>query len=126
MRKWWPVAAAMPRKLRELAQRPEAGMLAGQMWFGHTTLMVQYWRSMEHLLVYAKDREAEHLPAWRAFNRAAGTSGDVGIWHETYVVTRGTYENIYVDMPPFGLGRIGTLQPATGSRDLARGRLASS
>jgi len=121
--KWWPVAAAMPRMLRELAGRPDAGLLGSEMWFGRTTLMVQYWRSLEQLLAYAGDREAEHLPAWRAFNRAVGTHGDVGIWHETYVVAPGSYENIYVNMPPFGLGRVGTLTPAGGGRASARERM---
>ena len=60
VRKWWPVALAMPRMLKELARHPETGMLGGEMWFGRTTIMVQYWRSMEQLLAYAKDRESEH------------------------------------------------------------------
>jgi hypothetical protein len=93
------------------------------MWFGRTTLMIQYWRSMEQLMAYARDRDATHLPAWRAFNRAVGTSGDVGIWHETYAASPGTYENIYVNMPSFGLGKVGSLHPATGARQSAEGRL---
>ena len=35
-------------------------MLTGEMWFGRTTIMVQYWRSIEQLMAYAKDRQAEH------------------------------------------------------------------
>jgi hypothetical protein len=120
---WWPVAQAMPRMLRELAARPESGMLGGQMWFGRTTIMVQYWRTLEQLMAYAKDWQATHLPAWRAFNQAVGTNGDVGIWHETYVIAPGSYENIYVNMPPFGLGKVGVLRPATGERQSAEDRL---
>ena len=122
--KWWPVAQAMPRMLRELAAQPQSGMLGGEMWFGRTTIMVQYWRTIEQLMAYAKDKQAEHLPAWRAFNRGVGTNGDVGIWHETYTVSPGTYENIYVNMPAFGLGKVGSLQPATGARQSAEARLA--
>jgi len=121
--KWWPVAQAMPRMLRELAAQPQSGMLGGEMWFGRTTIMVQYWRTIEQLMAYAKDKQAEHLPAWRAFNRGVGTNGDVGIWHETYTVSPGTYENIYVNMPAFGLGKVGSLQPATGTRQSAEARL---
>jgi Monooxygenase af470-like len=121
--KWWPVAAAMPRMLRELQARPELGLLGGDIWGGRTTLLVQYWRSAEQLFAYARDREAAHLPAWRAFNRAVGTDGDVGVWHETYLVEPGRYENIYVNMPPFGLGRVGTLSSASGARQSAEGRL---
>ena len=126
VRKWWPVALAMPRMLKELALHPEAGMLGGEMWFGRTTIMVQYWRSMEQLLAYAKDRESEHLPAWRAFNQSIGINGDVGIWHETYSVSPGTYENVYVNMPAFGLGKVGTLYAAAGARQSAEDRLKTS
>ena len=68
-------------------------------------------------------RDAAHLPAWQAFNKAVGTDGSVGIWHETYAVKPGGYENIYVNMPPFGLGRAGLVQPASGGRESAAGRL---
>src|SRR4051812_27930960 len=76
---WMRVAAAMPRMLRELAQNPELGFLGAESWFGRTTVMVSYWKSMDHLLAYAKSRTAKHLPAWKAFNEAIGTNGDVGI-----------------------------------------------
>jgi hypothetical protein len=124
--KWWPVAQAMPRMLRELAARPDSGLISGEMWFGRTTIMVQYWRTIEQLLAYSKDRQAQHLPAWRAFNRAVGTNGDVGIWHETYRAGPGTYENVYVNMPPFGLGRAGALQPVGAGRQSAEERLHAS
>jgi GH15 family glucan-1,4-alpha-glucosidase len=96
------------------------------MWLSRTTLMTQYWRSMDQLLAYSKSRAAEHLPAWQAFNRSIGTDGSVGIWHETYAVSPGSYESVYVNMPAFGLGRAGTLQPATGDRSSAAGRRRSS
>ena len=67
-------------------------------------------------------RDAEHLPAWQAFNKTVGTDGSVGIWHETYVVSAGRYENVYVNMPEFGLGRAGTLHAASGGRQSAAGR----
>lgn len=121
--RWWPVFAAMPRMLRELKARPELGLLGGELWFGRTTIMLQYWRSADQLLAYATDPAAEHLPAWRAFNWLAARTGDVGVWHETYQAGPGTYENIYVNMPPFGLGKVGTLSPATGGLLSAPGRL---
>ena len=121
--KWMPVAGAMPRMIAELSRRPELGFLHAESWFSRTLLMVQYWRSMEQLLAYATDREAQHLPAWKAFNRAIGTNGAVGIWHETYAISPGGAESVYVNMPPFGLGKAGSLVPATGTRTSARGRL---
>ena len=73
-----------------------------------------------------KNREAEHLPAWRAFNQAVGTNGSVGVWHESYLASPGSYENIYVNMPPFGLGRAGTLYEAAGKMHSAAERLRAS
>ena len=124
--KWLPVASAMPRMIRELSHQPELGLLHAESWFARTIIMVQYWRSMEQLLAYATDREAEHLPAWKAFNRSVGTNGAVGIWHETYGVSPGRSESVYVNMPPFGLGKAGSLVPASGRRTSARGRLGEN
>jgi len=121
--RWLPVAQAMPKMLRELSANPDSGFLGHEMWVGRTTIMVQYWRSSEQLMAYATQRDSAHLPAWRAFNKAIGTNGDVGIWHETYVVSPGGFENVYVNMPPFGLGKVGTLVSATGLRSTAEGRL---
>ncbi len=123
--KWLPVAQAMPRMLKELGRQPELGLIHAEMWFSRTIVLVQYWRSMEQLLAYAKSKDAEHLPAWRSFNQAVGIDGSVGIWHETYKVSAGNYESVYVNMPRFGLGRAGVLQPASGGRESASGRLGA-
>lgn len=122
LHQWLPVSRAMPKMLAELQAHPEMGMLGGEMWFGRTTILVQYWRSLDQLLAYATNRDAEHLPAWRDFNRKLANSGDVGVWHETYTVAPGGYENIYVNMPAFGLGKVGTLVPAAGHLNAARER----
>lgn len=124
--KWWPAAMAMPRMIKELYAKPELGFLHAEMWTSRTTIMVQYWRSMDQLLAYANNRDAEHLPAWRAFNKAVGLNGSVGVWHESYLASAGKYENIYVNMPPFGLGRAGTLYEASGKRATAAERLRGS
>ncbi len=124
---WWPVAQAMPKMLIELAKQPDLGLLHARSHFGFPGIMVvQYWRSFEHLEAYARNRGAAHLPAWQAFNKAVGSNGDVGIWHETYVIKAGQYENVYNNMPPFGLGAAGTLKDAVGARQDARRRLAAS
>ncbi|HMI87911.1 MAG TPA: DUF4188 domain-containing protein [Polyangiaceae bacterium] len=120
--RWLPVVLAMPRMLRELAARPDAGMLGS-----HSAgfFMVQYWESAHKLLAYASDRSGAHFPAWAEFYRRVGKSGDVGIWHETYVVPRGRYESIYANMPPFGLGKFARLEPASGRKARAIDRLES-
>lgn len=120
VRQWLRTALAMPRMLRELGQHPELGMLGGEAWFGRTTILVSYWKSVDHLFAYAKQRNAEHLPAWRAFNKHIGTNGDVGIWHETYIVQAGAQESVYVNMPAFGLGKARGLRSISHRRDLTK------
>ena len=60
----------MSGMLKELSRQPNLGFIHAEMWFSRTIVLVQYWRSMEQLLAYARDQEAEHLPAWRWFNKA--------------------------------------------------------
>ena len=120
--KWLPVFMAMAPMLKELEQHPESGFL------GHIVgikVIVQYWRSFEHLEAYARTKDKLHWPAWVAFNKKIGGSrDDVGIWHETYQVRAGEYETIYSGMPPFGLGSVAKLVPASGNRQSARERIA--
>jgi Domain of unknown function (DUF4188) len=124
LQRWVPVALAMPRMLRELDRRPEAGLLGADWYFGspRRAMIVQYWRSFEHLEAYARSRDAEHWPAWVAFNKRVGSSGDVGIWHETYLVSAGHFESVYNNMPPIGLGAATSLVPAAGRKATAAGR----
>ncbi len=120
--KWLPVMMAMPKMLKELKSKPseETGFLGAE--FGMGTI-VQYWRSFKHLEAYAKNRDSLHLPAWKAFNQKVRSNGDVGIWHETYLVHAVEYECVYNNMPPKGLGKVGELVPASGKLEYAAGRL---
>jgi len=111
--RWGPVAAAMPRMQAELARKPQAGMLWQKNFFsGRITLTLQYWESLEKLFAYAHDREGQHFPAWAAFNRKLKDNRAVGIWHESYAVTPEQAENIYSNMPAFGLGAAIGVSPA--------------
>jgi hypothetical protein len=121
--KWWPVSAAMPRMLAELYRQPALGFLSHELWVGRTILVLQYWRDLESLAAYARAKDAAHLPAWRRFNQAIGSDGSVGIWHETYQVRAGAHESVYVNMPAFGLGKVGPLVEAGGPLATAAGRL---
>ncbi len=124
--KWSPVATAMTRMLNELKQHPEMGFLGAEVTLNFpTTFMIQYWRSFEDLALYAGNKDAVHLPAWREFNRQVGSNGDVGIWHETYSIPAVHYEAIYNNMPEFGLGKILPLVPAIGQRESARARITA-
>ena len=133
---WWPVAAAMPPMLKELyenkaaAERGEAEHLG---FLGAETLVsakgpwvVQYWSNVDALYAYAHMRDREHLPAWRAFNKAARAHpGAVGIWHETYVIPAGGVESVYANGAEIGLGKaLGTV-PVARRGVAARERLES-
>jgi hypothetical protein len=122
--RWIPVASVMPKMIKELSNKPESGFLGFQMFGGIPPVMVQYWRSFEHLEAYAKDRNGLHYPAWKAFNLKIKSNGDVGIWHETYKVNAGNYECIYNNMPKYGLGKIGEMIPATGRKEYAGDRIS--
>ncbi|TNE89145.1 MAG: DUF4188 domain-containing protein [Deltaproteobacteria bacterium] len=119
----WAAGSAMGRMLRELAAEPDSGLLSYESYGGRTTLMVQYWESVEQLHAYAHAREKEHVSAWKQWARSWMHSGAIGIWHETYVVEPGSWEAVYVHMPPFGLGRVGPLVPAQGDLRTAKQRL---
>ena len=121
--RWLPVFLAMPKMLTELHVDRSLGFRSYQMWLARTVILVQYWESADKLMAYAKEKDSEHLPAWRAFNRAAVKSDAVGIWHETYLVDKGRSENVYVNMPPFGFGKVGNLVPAKGRLKDAKTRL---
>lgn len=104
VRTWWPVAASMVAMLRELSTRPESGLLgARNYWSGRILMSVQYWRSIEQLGAYARDPSLAHSPMWARFNRAFAGTGDVGIFHETYVVPADRVESLYGNMAPVGL-----------------------
>ncbi len=130
--KWWrpdlwlPVAMSMPRMIAELEADPESGFLGWESGgLGNPTMMVQYWRSTEDLMRYARAKDREHFPAWTAFQRRVAKTDAVGVWHETFVVSPATYECVYANMPAFGLGKIGALVPAHGELATARRRLAA-
>jgi hypothetical protein len=122
--KWWPVATAMRPMIKELSMHSDKGMLgAAPAWIGGPAV-VQYWRSFEQLEHFARNPDDPHLPAWQRFNRAVGSSGDVGIWHETYLVRAGEYECIYNNMPVHGLAAASRHVPVGKGRERAAERVA--
>jgi len=106
--------------LKELSADPESGLLGYEMsTFGG--LIVQYWRSFEHLERFA-DSSDIHTAAWRTYWKRVGKTDGSGIWHETYLVRAGEYEAVYGNMPAHGLGKASSLVTAAEG-STARGRL---
>jgi len=123
--KWLPTALAMPRMLRVLEAHPEKGFWGGEIilyWRGIG--VIQYWRSFDDLERFARDPADPHLDAWRRYNRTIGADGTVGFWHETYLIEPGCHEEIYGNMPLFGLAAATKNHvSALGRIETARGRL---
>lgn len=125
--RWVPVFLAMPPMLKELFSNRDRGLLGAQFALMlRGPVILQYWQSFDHLERFARDRDAPHLPAWRRFNQRVGTSGDVGVWHETYRIAPGGHEAVYANMPAFGLAAATASVPVGGRRDAARGRWETS
>lgn len=121
--KWLPVFNAMPGMIKELyTNKDSLGFLSMESYFGlRTTTMIQYWRSIEDLLTYAKNEK--HLAAWKNFNKKVGNNDAVGIYHETYQLSKGNYESVYVNMPHYGLGKAVNHIPVSSELNTARKRL---
>lgn len=124
IRKWLPTLRAMGPMLRELYRHPEKGFLGAEFFFYWPGVAVlQYWRSYEDLERFARNPDDPHLPAWRRFNQTVDSDGSVGIFHETYAVEAGRHEEIYSNMPVFGLAKATEHVPAKGRLETARRRL---
>jgi hypothetical protein len=123
--KWLLNLRTMPKMLKELEAAPAENGFLGCMNLGLLSL-VQYWRSFDHLEAYARGRDKQHWPAWLEFNRLMKDSrGGVGIWHETYLIRAGEYENISSGMPLMGLAKAARLADVSGDAEAARGRLGA-
>ncbi len=121
--KWLLVFMAMPKMLKELDAAAKEIARPGYTNLGMTTI-VQYWRSFDHLERYARAHDKEHWPAWVDFKlRFKDSRGDVGIWHETYLIRAGQYEAVYSGMPLFGLAKAGKSADIAAGTERARDRL---
>lgn len=110
--RWLPVVRAMTPMIKELYANKELGFLSMEMSCTLRSItLIQYWRSFDDLMSYAKGEK--HMKAWRHFYQRAAASQAVGIYHETYTVPAGSYESIYVNMPAFGLAKAKGSIPVT-------------
>jgi len=128
--KWMPILRAMVNmgkelELKQLEQerdKRDSGFLGYEVYVGLQPLIIQYWRSFEHM---------RQCPAakWVALTQKTHLEPTLGVWHETFIVRAGGYEGVYSNMPPFGLGKVaestpgGRLIAAEGKYGTAAGRL---
>lgn len=101
---------------RELEATHDIGFLGQQVWRGNPDISVQYWRSHAELLAFARDTDRTHFPAWLRFNDYIAQQGDIGLWHEIYVIQPEQMEGLYRNMAPMGLGRFVGSDPMQGNR----------
>jgi hypothetical protein len=100
------------------------GFLAGSVYrTGRSVIAVQYWDSFDALDEYARDHALPHRGAWQRYLREALDDPAVGLWHETYLASSGTWEAVYVNMPPRGLGAAGELEAMQANKGSPRDRL---
>ena len=126
VRSWSWVVRQMPRMMARLLEVPDLGLLHVENFVrGRTTIAVQYWRDLDHLHRFAQSDHHPRLRAWHEFNRSLAGSGDVGVWHETYLTGPGRVEAVYSDMPAFGLAAATTHVPVGEVGNRAAQRLAA-
>lgn len=73
------VARAMMSMRKELEANPQLGYLGQEQWGGRRGIQVQYWRSRQHLMDYARSRDSQHLPARRNSNQVIAKTNAIGI-----------------------------------------------
>ena len=54
------------------------------------------------------------------FSKLIRDSGDLGIWHETYMIPARAFETMYGNMPRFGLAAAGRHTPLGAGSTAAR------
>lgn len=125
--KWWGNFKAMMSIMPVLFSNEAYGALGCHAWVSlRGPLLVAYFRSFEQLEYFANDRNAPHAEAWRAYFKRMGKKGDVGLWHETFLVKAGEYEAAYAFMPePTGLGAASNWVPISAKGDRAKQRRAA-
>lgn len=71
----------------------------------NTIVWLLYWDNHDALHHYANN--GKHYQAMKWYNTRAKSKGfHIGVMHEVYDVPRQHWETIYVNMKPFGLGKL--------------------
>lgn len=81
----------------------------------------QYWQGFEAMETWT--RKPPHSEWWRDAVERMRTRGDLGVYHETYLVPRDRVEAIALNCRPAGLAAFGTAGEPVGADTNGRGRL---
>lgn len=124
--KW--MGDSMQNMVKELEDNPSLGYLGSESFVGTTgTLLVQYWKTVEDVNAYAKDASRKHFGTWMEMSKLGKASPDYAFWHETYKVSAGNYENIYVNCPDMMLANCKDVTTgdvrSSGKYETAKGRM---
>ena len=82
---------------------------------------LQYWSGFDALEAWA--RREPHSAWWRSAVERMRSRGDIGVYHEAYIVARDGAESIYMNCPPTGLSAFGILKEPVGPLTTSRDRL---
>ncbi len=122
----WPIAVRLARAIDRAAGEAivsKVGLLSSERvrfdWrhFG----VLQYWSSFDALDAWS--HRPPHSDWWREALERMRKQGDLGVYHETFLVPRAGVESIYLDCPPVGLAGFGLKGEAVGPSTTSRDRL---
>lgn len=118
------------RRLGSEVEREAAGAIRSGAGLLHSERFAIGWRHLGFLQYWAGfgaldawSRRAPHADWWRGAVERMRSRGDLGVYHEAFVVPRDRVESIYLDCPPVGLSAFGTLAEPVGPRTTAAQRL---
>eukprot|EP00656_Telonema_subtile_P057833 TRINITY_DN9608_c0_g1_i1.p1 TRINITY_DN9608_c0_g1~~TRINITY_DN9608_c0_g1_i1.p1 ORF type:complete len:302 (-),score=69.30 TRINITY_DN9608_c0_g1_i1:379-1284(-) len=114
--RWMPIVRGMVNMSKDLQTNADSGFLGYEVYVGLQPMIVQYWRSFDHM-------KKCPAPEWASLAQSATGDSSLGVWHETYVIKAGDYEGVYSNMPPYGLGKVGKCVEAKGQFEKAASRL---
>ena len=124
LRRYLWALGVLRRVLADLEAHPERGFLAGGVYrSGRTLVAVQYWDSFDALDAWARDHRLPHRTPWQRYLSEALGDEAMGLWHETYLASPGSWEGVYVNLPPWGLGAGARLVEMRSTSGSARDRL---
>lgn len=122
---WIPTLIALLPLLRQPHHYNASGFLGGFSiyYWPMGIVMTQYWRSLDELEAFARQKDNTYLELWRRYDASPAASGCVGLWYEMFPVEARRYEVVYDNMPVAGLAAASCHVPAVGRLETARRRL---